>query len=147
MSDQKYKNRKYAITVSLPVDQTAVCPVGSQNGGSVTIVNFPFILKRITHGIVGDNHIGVASLVPTIYQDGQYTLTWRTDQHNYESEPLLCQAGYGTDYDHLALETPEELAPKTTITIQVVNQIQRTAATTIQFIFHGLEPIETARAS
>jgi hypothetical protein len=138
---QKNKNRKYAITVSLPVDQTGVCPVGSRNTGSVTIVNLPFLLTKITHGIMGNNHLGAgASLTPIVYQDGQYTLQWRTDQHNYESEPILAGPGYGMAEDHFKLATPEELPPKTTITIEVVNQIQRTAATTIQFVFHGLEP-------
>jgi hypothetical protein len=138
--DQKYKNRKYAVSINLPVDENAVVPVGERQSNSVTVVNLPFILKRISHGVLGGNHIGVADLVPTVFQDGQYTIEWRTDTHNYESEPLLACAWYGSDNDHFPLETPEELAPKTTITVYITNQIQRTAATTVQVIFHGLEP-------
>lgn len=139
--EQKYKNRKYAVSINLPVDENAVVPVGERQGNSVTVVNLPFILKRITHGIIGNNHLDpTTDLVPSIFQDGQYTIEWRTDQHNYESEPILACSGYGSDNDHFPLETPEELAPKTTITVFITNQVQRSDATTVQVIFHGLEP-------
>jgi hypothetical protein len=139
--EQKYKNRKYAITVELPADQTGACPVGQAGSGSVNIVNVPFIVKKITHGIIGDSNVD-DPIVPSVYQDGQYTIQWRTDQHNYESEPLLANPGYGTDFDHFDLSCPEELAPKTTITVNLTNTIDRTDATTVQLIFHGLEPIK-----
>jgi hypothetical protein len=134
------QNRKYGISVTLEEDATGVVPVGAPGVGSVTITNLPFCLRRITHGIIGDNHLDpITQLVSSVFQDGQYTVTWRTDQRNYQNEPLLCCAAYGSDNDHFLLETPEEIPAKTTIHIEVVNQIERSAETVVQFIFHGAE--------
>jgi hypothetical protein len=145
--DQKYKNRKYEVTIDWPTDPTGVVPAGQENGGSVNIVNVPFILTRISHGIMGENHLDAAAAFPdTILQDGQYLLEWRTDQHNYQSAPILANA-YGTDCHRFELETPEELAPKTTITVKATTILQRLDRTRLQIVFHGLEPIGEAKPS
>jgi len=143
--EQKYKNRKYAITVQFLLDALGVVPVGAPGNGSVNIVNLPFILKKITHAIVGENHLD-AAFPNSAIQDGQYMIEWRTDQHNYESEPLHSSA-YGTEFDHFDLETPEELPPKTTITVHLTNNVQRLDSTQVQLVFHGLEPIEDVKPS
>ena len=52
---------------------------------------------------------------------------------------------YGTDADHFKLDTPEELPPKTTITVRVTNNIARLDSLKVQLIFHGLEPIAPER--
>lgn len=146
MADQKYKNRKYAVTVTIPSDPgpPVVLPAGAMQSGSVNIVNVPFVVKRITHGIIGSNQLDL-TFPNNAIQDGQYLIEWRSDQHNYESEPILAGAGYGTDADHFKLDTPEELAPKTTLTVRITNNIARLDSLKVQLIFHGLEPIAPER--
>jgi len=146
--EQKYKNRKYAITVTIPADPgpPPVLLAGGSQNGSVNIVNVPFIVKRVTHNIVGFNQVGLA-YPANVLQDGQYLLEWRSDQYNYQSEPIMAGSGYGTEADHFPLETPEELPPKTTITAIVTNAIARNDSLKVQIVFHGLEPIGDAKPS
>lgn len=141
MGKQKYKNRFYEISVQLPVTAIPDIPVGTQESGSVNIVNFPFILTRITHGIIGHGQIiaGAAGLI----QDGQYDLEVRTDQRNYQTAPISSFLMAGSGDDWLDLPTPEELAPKTTVTIKVINTYLRAVGgvLNVQIVLHGLEPI------
>ena len=138
---QKYKDRFYEITVLLPIDGAAQIVAGVSQRGSVNIVNKPFIMTRITHGIIGHGQIiaGAAGLI----QDGQYDLEMRTDQYNYQTAPLSAVLMCGSGADWLDLPTPEELAPKTTISIIVTNTYLRAIGepVRIQIVFHGLEPI------
>ena len=142
MGKQKYKNRFYEITVTLPVTAVPDIPAGTSQLGSVNIVNFPFILTSITHGIIGENQ-ATANYPANIQQDGQYNLEIRTDQRNYQTAPLNAILMCGSYTDWLELPTPEELAPKTTVTIIVTNTILRAEGDVlnIQIVLHGLEPI------
>lgn len=146
MSEQKYKERKYEITVTLPVDGAGVVPVGAALPNSVNVVNVPFITKYMTHSIIGEN--GLAATFPdNMEQDGGYLIEWRTDQHNYQTAPIAAIAGYGSEYHYIPLSTPQEFAPKTTITAIITNAVQRASALTVQLVFHGLEPIGDAGPS
>lgn len=138
---QKYKNRFYEITVTLPVTAIPDIPVGTSRPGSVNIVNVPFILTRITHGIIGFNQFTAG--INGLLQDGKYTLEIRTDQYNYQTAPLNAVLMCGREDDWLELPTPEELAPKTTVTIIVTNEILREEGDVlnVQIVLHGLEPI------
>lgn len=146
MEKQKYKERKYEVTVTIPIDAMGVVPAGASQPGSVNIVNVPFIAKMITHEIVGVN--GLAATFPhNMIQDGQYLIEWRTDQHNYQTAPIMAGAGFGTVYDHIPLSTPQELSAKTTVTVKITNNVQRDSALQVQLVFHGLEPIGPAESS
>ena len=141
---QKYKNRFYEIGVTLPVTAIPDIPVGTRQVGSVNIVNVPFILTRITHGIIGENQLS-ANFPQNIAQDGQYTLEIRTDQRNYQTAPINSVLMAGSPEFWLELPTPEELLPKTTVSIIFTNTILRAVAgcvpLNIQAVLHGLEPI------
>ena len=143
MEKQKYKNRFYEIKVLLPGDPVTLdLPVGVSQQGSVNIVNVPFILKRITHRIIGSNQL--VAFPNNLLQDGQYDIEWRTDQHNYQTAPINAVLMCGSAEHWIPLETPEELAPKTTITAIVSNTILRPldpGSLLVQLVWHGLEPI------
>ena len=144
MEKQKYKNRFYEINVTLPVTAVPDIPVGVSQPGSVNIVNVPFILTRITHAIIGENQLS-ANFPQNILQDSQYNLEFRTDQRNYQTAPINAGLMNGTAEFWLDLPTPEEIAPKTTVSIVVTNTILRAVAgcvpLNIQVVLHGLEPI------
>lgn len=142
MEKQKYKNRFYEINVTLPVTAIPDIPVGTSQPGSVNIVNVPFIMTRITHGIVGHNQMADA-FPANVVQDGQYTIEIRTDQRNYQTAPVGAPLMLGSGDDWIDLPTPEELAPKTTVTVIITNTILRAQGEVlnIQIVLHGLEPI------
>ena len=142
MDRQKYKNRFYEITVLLPVSAVPDIPVGTSQPGSVNIVNVPFIVTRISHGIIGENQLS-PNFPQNVLQDSQYTLELRTDQHNYQTAPINAALMCGDMYDWRDLPTPEELSPKTTVTVNVVNTILRAEGgpLRVQIVLHGLEPI------
>ncbi len=138
---QKYKNRFYEITVLLPIDGAAQIPVGASIRGSFNIINKPFIMTRITHAVIGLNQFagGAAGL----QQLGQYLIELRTDQYNYQTAPINAVLMNGSYTDWIKLPTPEELAPKTTVSVIITNTLLRTEGEplVVQVVFHGLEPI------
>jgi hypothetical protein len=138
----KYKPRYYQATITLTAQGAPLTlPPGESNQDSVTIVNVPFVLRRISHQIIGGNGLG-ANPTQNPTQDGNYLITWRTDQHNYDSEPIGAIAGYGSLGDQPDTPSPVELAPKTTITVKAVNGITRDSSIKILVVFAGVEPIK-----
>jgi hypothetical protein len=142
MEKQKYKNRFYEITTLLPVSAVPDIPVGAVQTGSVNIVNKPFIITRITSGIIGFNQMS-PNFPQNVQQDYQYNLELRTDQYNYQTAPINAALMHGSGYNLIKLATPEELSPKTTVTIKITNTILRAEGgpLRIQTVLHGLEPI------
>ena len=141
MEKQKYKNRFYEITVLLPIDGAAQIPVGVSQPGSVNIINKPFIMTQITHAVIGLNQYAAGAA--GLQQLGQYLIEMRTDQYNYQTAAINAVLMAGSYNYWLKLATPEELAPKTTISIIVTNTLLRTEGEPlrVQVVFHGLEPI------
>lgn len=138
---QKYKNRFYEITVLLPIDGVAQIAVGVSQPGSVSIINKPFIMTRITHSVIGLNQFAAGAA--GLQQLGQYLLEIRTDQYNYQTAAINAVLMCGSYNDWLTLPTPEELKPKTTVSIIVTNTLLRTEGEPlrVQIVLHGLEPI------
>lgn len=149
MPRDKNRNKWYSATITIPVDATAVVAVGAVNQGAFTIVDLPFVLTKITSKIVGENGVDGATFPDTILQDGQYTIIFRTETHNYMNEPMMADALAGVNWGDKEsnVPTPEEWVPKTSITVEIANQLQRTSALTVQVQFHGVEPREKTRES
>jgi len=138
----KYKPRYYQATITLPATGVPLTlPPGESNQDSFNIVNVPFILKRISHQIIGGNGLGANPTINPV-QDGNYLITWRTDQHNYDSGPIGALAGYGSLGDQPDTPSPVELSPKTTVTVKAINGITRDASIKILVVFAGVEPIK-----
>jgi len=147
MKERRFRQRFYSVPVALTPDKGAKLAAGFKNEGSVTIQNFPFLLERVGHGIVGDNHLftaGAATSAQDVAQDGQYLIRFRTDDKNYMDNPLLGTAAFGNGQGvpPIDLNSPIEMTPKTTLVVEVINSIERQAGIVIQVVFHGSEPYE-----
>lgn len=144
----RYRARFYSVTIPLPADAGGLLPAGKSETGQVTIQNFPFLMKRVCHGIIGPNGVVQPGIVihNDVTQDGAYTIRFRTDERNYMNEPLLAVAAFGGGQfaEPLDLPAPIELDPKTTIAVDVASTITRQQGIQVQVIFEGVEPYEAA---
>lgn len=142
----RYRARFYSVTIPIPADPGGGIPAGKSETAQVTIQNFPFLVKRIGHAILGPNAVVNPGIVnpSDVSQDGQYTIRFRTDERNYMDAPLsgLAAFGGGQFSQIVDLPAPIELEPKTTIAVDVATTIARQAGITIQVIFQGVEPYE-----
>jgi hypothetical protein len=136
------------VTIPLPADPGGVLPAGRSETAQITIQNFPFLMKRIGHAILGPNGVvqpGILALAD-VSQDGQYTIRFRTDERNYMNEPLSALGAFGGgQFSQIVdLPAPIELDPKVTIAVDVATTIERQQGINIQVIFEGVEPYEAA---
>lgn len=141
----KYRDRFYAVDVTLPADATGVLPAGTTATVSVTVQNFPFLAKRLGHAIIGPNNIVAPPAIPADYsQDGQYRIRMRSNEKNYMNIPISALAGFGGGQfsQPIDFEAPIEFAPNDTIAFDVINDIRRQAGIVIQVIVEGVEPYE-----
>lgn len=149
MGEKKYRSRFYSVIVALTPDKGSPLNEGFSNEASVTIQNFPFLMERLGHGIVGENHIlnaGPITAHADVGQDGQYLIRFRTDDKNYMDNPLLGTAAFGNGQGvpPIDLPAPIELQPKTTLIVEIVNAVERKTGIKVQVVFHGVEPYEVA---
>lgn len=146
----RYRSRFYSVSVPLPADASGILQAGTSVTAQVTIQNFPFLVKRIGHAIIGPNGVVNAGIVTAsdVTQDGQYSIRFRTDERNFMNEPLssLGTFGGGQFSQIVDLPAPIELEPKVTIAVDVATLIQRQQGITVQVIFEGVEPYEAAPA-
>jgi len=143
----KYRDRFYAIDVPLPADKiTGLVPAGFAQTASVTVQNFPFLLKRIGHAVIGPNMIVSVPITShaDVSQDGQYRIRIRANEKNFMNVPIQALAGFGGGQfsQPIDLEAPIEFSPNDTISVDVVNDVPRLAGITIQVVFEGVEPYE-----
>lgn len=143
----KYRDRFYAVDVPLPADRvTGILAAGTAQTASVTVQNFPFLLKRVGHAIVGPNMLVNVGIVThaDVSQDGQYRIRVRANEKNFMNVPIQALAGFGGGQfsQPIDLEAPIEFAPNDTIAVDVVNDVQRLAGISIQIVFEGVEPYE-----
>lgn len=140
---KSYQDRIYSVLITLPL-VGGVVAAGAIGAGSVTVQNFPFLCKRITHAIVGPNGLVLPVALGSYQQDGQYRIRFRTDTHNYMNEPVQAIAGFGGGQfmPFLDLSAPVEMSPKETIQFDIINDAPRGSEVTIQIVCHGVEPIE-----
>jgi len=144
----RYRTRFYAVTIPIPHDASGKVPVGTSATGQVTVQNFPFLLKRVGHAVIGPNGVVNAGIVNAtdVSQDGQYNVRFRTDDRNYMNEPLNALGAYGGgQFSQIVdLPAPIEIAPMVTIAVDVQTTIERQQGISVQVIFSGVEPYEAA---
>jgi len=143
----KYRDRFYSVKVTLPVDSvTGVVPAGLSVTASRTVQNFPFLLKRVGHAIVGPNNLVNVGIVThaDVSQDGQYSIRFRANEKNYMDDPIQALAGFGGGQfsQPIDLEAPIEFAPNDSIAVDVINDVVRLAGIVVQVVFEGVEPYE-----
>jgi len=140
----KSKPRWYPIPVTVGSPPGPVL-AGTPGKGAVTIQDVPFILRRITWGMATGNGlfnpIGPLAILAAI-PDGLFLITIKTDTHVYMAEPCVLSAAFGSGlgFDWIALPSPVEIAPKTTVSVELTTQIDRIYPVGIQILLHGAEP-------
>lgn len=122
----------YPCRISVPVAE------GGIGRNSVTINNQPFVWRWATHMIVGNTADPSSS---GLYQDGQYLLSFRDEQSNYQSNPIPAplmfgNAGVGPTSPGgflIPLPYPIPYAGNKTITWEVTNLVTRTLSPTAEY--------------
>lgn len=76
----------YPLELDVPVE------AGGSEEASVTINNQPFIWQMLGHQIMGNTGDPVTS---GLFQDGQYDITMKDEQSNYQSAPIAATATFG----------------------------------------------------
>lgn len=123
-----------------PKFYTVIVDLGSAFGdigrGSVTTDFERFTLQRISHQIVGadDN---------TLFQDGEYLVSWRDDLRVYVDKPSPADCCFGSIRHGIIppLPAPIETTGNKTFSFDVTNQIDRSAygpSFKVAFILSGI---------
>jgi hypothetical protein len=137
----RWRPYKYGCLIDVPV------AADGAEEGTITIMNQPFIMDRISHIIVGDtwdpNRTGLA-------QDGQYYIQWKDEQSEYQNQPLLAIPAFGTEEFPLYLSMPIGFAGQKTLTFRVINAYQRRLTPEadtfrVQIVIHGASDWGTDR--
>src|SRR4030042_5810327 len=107
---------------------------------NIVIMNQPFIMERITHQIIGQTADPESS---GLYQDGQYFLEWRDEPSQYQNQPLLANAAYGSVEFPLLLSSPVPFAGSKVLTFRITNAYTRILTPEaetfkIMVVIHGL---------
>jgi hypothetical protein len=108
----------YPVEIDVPTES------GGSEEASVTINNQPFIWMFLGHQIMGCTG---DSLATGLWQDGQYDITMKDEQSNYQSGPIAVGASLGGGPFGYNIELPLPIAyPGTkTITFRVTNRCTR----------------------
>lgn len=141
----KYTERFYATSIELPAVPGGTVPAGVRNDGSITLQNRPFIAKRVRTAIIGPNQIvGGLAGIDDVFQDGQYFISWKTQNRNFMNQPILVAASFQDVAGQKGQEfiAPMPLDPKDVLEITLVNAIVRQFGINIQVVFEGVEPFD-----
>lgn len=121
----KWRPLYYGVEISVGVI------AGGQGIGSITVNNQPYILQRIATKIIGNT---ANPSVSGLYQDGQYDLSWRDEQSNYQNQQIPADllfgsqgagAGFPTGYI-MELTYPIAYSGNRTLTFEITNRVTRT---------------------
>jgi hypothetical protein len=108
----------YPVEIDVPVES------GGSEERSVTINNQPFIWQFLGHQIMGCTGDPITT---GLFQDGQYDITMRDEQSNYQSGPIAVCASIGggpTGY-MIYLPLPIPYPGTKTLTFRVTNRCTR----------------------
>lgn len=137
----RWRPYKYGALIDVPV-------LADEWGeGSLSLINQPFILLRISHTIIGNTNDYMAT---GLSNDGQYYIEWREENTQYQNEPLLAIAAYGTQEWPIPLPSPIAFAGQKTLTVRVTNAYLRALSPEadtfkVQIVFHGISDWGTDR--
>lgn len=111
-----------------PMYYTVTIPVGVEANqseeGSISLQNQPFIMTAISHQIIGNTGDPETS---GLYQDGQYSISVKDEQSNYQNQPLPAAAAFGGPSTGYTIELPLPIAypGSKTLTFRIVNHYTR----------------------
>lgn len=137
----RWRPYKYGCVIDVPVT------ADDSGEKSINILNQPFVMDRISHSIIGPTWDPYAS---GLADDGQYYIQWHEEMSEYQNQPLLAKAAYGTEEFPLYLSAPIAFPGQKTLTFKVTNAYTRilTPVATIfkvQIVLHGLSDWGTDR--
>lgn len=131
----RWRPYKYGVIIEVPVEADGV------GEGTIQILNQPFILTRITHQIIGNTEDKEAT---GLYNDGQYFVEWKDELSQYQNDPLLAEAAYGSArFQSIALDCPIPFAGNKTLTFRLTNAYARVLTPesdvyNVQIVVHGI---------
>lgn len=137
----RFRSYKYGCVIEVPV-------LADQHGeGTINILNQPFTMDRISHSVVGDTW---NPTITGLADDGQYYIEWKDEISEYQSQPLLAKAAYGTQDFPLYLSYPIPFAGNRVLTFKVTNAYRRTLSPDadyfkVQIVIHGVADFGTDR--
>lgn len=83
----RYKPQWYGVEIEVPIT------LDGEGSGSITIKDQPFLLYRITHGIIGATYDWETT---GRYQDDQYTINLSDDNQVYQNIPINSALMFGS---------------------------------------------------
>lgn len=125
----------YGVKISVPVI------AGGRAEGSITIYNQPFVMRRVTHKIVGSTGDPATS---GLYQDNQYDISWRDDNRVFQNDEIGADLMFGSAGQIaggpavLDLPYPIPYAGNKTITFTVINSYTRVLTPTSDTFVVGI---------
>lgn len=117
----RYRPLYYGLSITLGVASGAI------GRGSVTINNQPYIMTHVLHQIVGNtNDYATTGLA----QDGQYLLSFKDEQSNYQNAPIPAEMLFGSVRSGyiVPLAYPIPFAGNKTLTFELQNLYTRVLA-------------------
>jgi len=142
----RHKPMWYNVEIEVPV---ALNGIGR---GSIALNNQPYLLYRITHQIIGET---VNWETTGLEQDGQYTVTFRDENSNYQNQPIIAESFFGPCRTGHYLDFPIPIAysGNRVLSFEIVNRYLRVLAGEEEYFvvaltLHGIAdwgPLQSAR--
>jgi hypothetical protein len=114
----RYRPLYYGVPITVPVE------VGGIGRASITINNQPYLMTHLLHQIVGNtNDYSTTGLA----QDGQYLISWKDEQSNYQNVPIPADMLFGSVRSGyiIPLAYPIPFAGNKTLTFEITNLYTR----------------------
>lgn len=114
----RYRPLYYGVPITVGVG------VGDIGRASITINNQPYLMTHILHQITGNtNDYATTGLA----QDGQYLLSWKDEQSNYQNVPIPAEMMFGSVRSGyiVPLSYPIPFAGNKTLTFELTNLYTR----------------------
>ncbi len=114
----RYRPLYYGVVITVPVT------VGIIGRGSISINNQPYIMTHVLHQIIGNtNDFSTTGLA----QDGQYTISWKDEQSNYQNGAIPADMMFGSVRSGYVnpLSYPIPFAGNKTLTFEIASLYTR----------------------
>lgn len=142
----RHKPMWYGVEIEVPVAANGV------GRGTIALNNQPYLLYRITHQIIGET---VNWETTGLQQDGQYAITFRDENSNYQNQALPAEAFFGPcrTGHYLNFAIPIGYSGNRTLSFEITNRYLRVLAGeeeyyTVAIVCHGIAdwgPLQSSR--
>lgn len=126
----------YSTYIDIPV------LAGGIGRGQINTNQQPFLFLRLSHQIVGNTGDPESS---GLYEDGQYTISYKDEMSNYQKEPTMADVLCGSVRSGFIswLPMPIALAGSRSFYFEIINQVTRVLSPTadtfkVAITMHGM---------